>query len=285
MDVENGGPSTPARSALREPLAAAPVASRAVGGFMRLDALDLESLLLNLDLSKGVRARHQFFGWTQGPLQSLIEHEVLICALRPRRPSPIYVDSFSTIPIDTARMNEALRGADSPLLPIIKGWERNHCEPLVWHPGDDDASARSAAVRSLTQIGVTQIVAHGTHDAGGEWTSLFAFARHPGAIAPKWLYLVELAVPFLHSAWVRSLARRPTARAGAKAAPIGTLTARQQEIVRWIYRGKNNAEIALILDVSPLTVKNHVQRILRKLNVTNRAQAVGKALALGILNL
>lgn len=29
--------------------------------------------------------------------------------------------------------------------------------------------------------------------------------------------------------------------------------------------------------------KNHVQRILRKLHVTNRAQALGKALALGMM--
>ena len=35
--------------------------------------------------------------------------------------------------------------------------------------------------------------------------------------------------------------------------------------------------------LSPLTVKNHVQKILRKLNVVNRAQAVGKALDLRIL--
>ncbi|MEO8165670.1 MAG: transcriptional regulator EpsA, partial [Betaproteobacteria bacterium] len=31
------------------------------------------------------------------------------------------------------------------------------------------------------------------------------------------------------------------------------------------------------------TVKNHVQKILRKLDVVNRAQAVGKALELRIL--
>ena len=139
--------------------------------------------------------------------------------------------------------------------------------------------------RLLRQIGIAQLIAHGTQDAGGEWASLFAFAVPPDRFDDKWFYLISLAVPFLHTAWVRSLANRPAARRGTKAAPPGNLTARQQEIVRWIYRGKNNAEIGLILNVSPLTVKNHVQRILRKLNVMNRAQAVGKALALGIVEL
>ena len=40
----------------------------------------------------------------------------------------------------------------------------------------------------------------------------------------------------------------------------------------------------MILGISPLTVKNHVQKILRRLDVLNRAQAVGKALALRILD-
>ena len=39
----------------------------------------------------------------------------------------------------------------------------------------------------------------------------------------------------------------------------------------------------LFLGISPLTVKNHVQKILRKLDVVNRAQAVGKALELRML--
>jgi DNA-binding CsgD family transcriptional regulator len=41
----------------------------------------------------------------------------------------------------------------------------------------------------------------------------------------------------------------------------------------------------MILKISPLTVKNHVQKILRKLDVLNRTQAVGKALALRVLNI
>jgi hypothetical protein len=40
-----------------------------------------------------------------------------------------------------------------------------------------------------------------------------------------------------------------------------------------------NADVAAILDISPLTVKNHMQKILRKLNVQNRAQAVARAIA------
>lgn len=61
------------------------------------------------------------------------------------------------------------------------------------------------------------------------------------------------------------------------------LTGREVEILEWVQEGKSNQEIGLILNISPLTVKNHVQKILRKLNVRNRAQAVSKATAMRLI--
>ena len=60
--------------------------------------------------------------------------------------------------------------------------------------------------------------------------------------------------------------------------------AREQEILRWIYLGKTNGEVGAILSLSSQTVKNHVQKILHKLNVFNRTQAVAKALDTRILS-
>ena len=42
-------------------------------------------------------------------------------------------------------------------------------------------------------------------------------------------------------------------------------------------------EIGTQLGISPLTVKNHVQKILRKLGATNRAQAVARAMSMSLL--
>ena len=87
------------------------------------------------------------------------------------------------------------------------------------------------------------------------------------------------------TAWIRSQVSWPLDRAGAnKPAKTGLLTPRETQILQWIYHGKSNIEIGMILDISPLTVKNHVQKTLRKLNVLNRTQAVGKALALRLVN-
>jgi DNA-binding NarL/FixJ family response regulator len=42
--------------------------------------------------------------------------------------------------------------------------------------------------------------------------------------------------------------------------------------------GKRNAEIAVILELSPRTVENHVQEILQELMVENRATAIVRAM-------
>src|SRR5215471_5040448 len=60
------------------------------------DALELESLMLNIDASLRVHTRHHFFTWTQGLLQNLIKHEVLVCALRDSDSMSFHVDSFAT---------------------------------------------------------------------------------------------------------------------------------------------------------------------------------------------
>jgi DNA-binding CsgD family transcriptional regulator len=130
------------------------------------------------------------------------------------------------------------------------------------------------------------VLAHGTYDVFGKLGSFFAFACKPEAVGSKQTYFAEIVVPFLHLAWVRTQVNRPAAEgAGATPGASTLLTLREEEILRWIHLGKSNIEIGAILGISPLTVKNHVQKILRKLNVQNRAQAVGRGLALRILSL
>ena len=58
------------------------------------------------------------------------------------------------------------------------------------------------------------------------------------------------------------------------------LSEREHEIMHWVGCGKTNHEIGMILGISQFTVKNHLQRIFRKIDVRNRAQAITRILAL-----
>ncbi|MAS93270.1 MAG: hypothetical protein CMO55_08745 [Verrucomicrobiales bacterium] len=52
-----------------------------------------------------------------------------------------------------------------------------------------------------------------------------------------------------------------------------TLTPREREVRHWLSQGKSNEEIALILGISPHTVKNHLNNLFDKLGVNNRYAA------------
>ncbi len=61
------------------------------------------------------------------------------------------------------------------------------------------------------------------------------------------------------------------------------LSEREIEVLKLIANGKDNAQIAAELHISPKTVKNHISNILMKLQIDNRIQAAVFAVRSGIV--
>jgi DNA-binding CsgD family transcriptional regulator len=63
------------------------------------------------------------------------------------------------------------------------------------------------------------------------------------------------------------------------------LTARELECLRWVALGKSTGEIAVILGISTHTTRDYLKSVHYKLDCVTSAQAVSKAVRLGLLNL
>jgi DNA-binding NarL/FixJ family response regulator len=80
----------------------------------------------------------------------------------------------------------------------------------------------------------------------------------------------------------RVIAQFARVRQQAPPKAVETLTARELEVFRLITRGYSNAEIGRELFISDTTVKTHVTRLLQKLELRDRAQAIVLAYQTGM---
>jgi DNA-binding NarL/FixJ family response regulator len=90
-----------------------------------------------------------------------------------------------------------------------------------------------------------------------------------------------LLAPSVTRRLIEDFARRPAA--GAERAGLDRLTPREREVLELIGRGQNNAEIGEALIVGEATVKTHVGRVLMKLDLRDRIQAVIYAYEAGLV--
>lgn len=135
-----------------------------------------------------------------------------------------------------------------------------------------------AALRGepITRFEITYRAANGRR-VNAE-VSLFALR---GELAEE-VYLVHLLRPVLNLEGSQVRGRAGVAICG-KAEPSVSLTPRQTEVLKLLEAGCSTREIAQRLYISEVTVRNHVESLLRKLEVHSRLEAVAAARLSGIL--
>ena len=84
----------------------------------------------------------------------------------------------------------------------------------------------------------------------------------------------SLLAPTVTRRLIQSFLSRPRVSDPAAGRRLAALTPRELEVLRLVARGMTNMEIAAELFVSETTVKTHVGRVLMKLALRDRVQAV-----------
>jgi transcriptional regulator EpsA len=264
---------------------------------LSIPAREAEGLLRLIEAAPGVRRRYQFFVWLQTHVHLLLPHAVAVCGAYRRQLRDLDHEVFHGVVLDEALLGQLAGPASLPMAQVAERWLDSAGSPLVLslaalvaeaHPGP------AAAWQALAAGGLGHVLVHGVTrpDRPREIESLFAFFHAGPVAAPVRTYYLELLVPHLHSVYLRvqnverGLGGTSTRQRSASAVPAAAqwnVTEREREILCWVREGRSNQQIGEQLGISPLTVKNHIQKILRKMGAANRAQAVSLAITAGML--
>jgi DNA-binding NarL/FixJ family response regulator len=140
----------------------------------------------------------------------------------------------------------------------------------------------SARILMLTTFDEDKLV----YDAMHAGASGFLLKSAPPARLTDAIRVVHageaLLAPSITRRLIEGFVRRPPPGAQAPAA-LADLTDREREVLALVARGLSNAEIADQLVLSEATVKTHVNRILTKLDLRDRTQAVVFAYENGVV--
>jgi len=251
-----------------------------------LGAADSAVLLASIVSAAQVRRRYQFFVWTQAQLQQVLPHGVLVCGMARANGCGMFFDHFYSRPIQPSTLARLCHPPQGIVAELAENWRARGCEPMVVARGDG-FDAVSKLANELHGLALGDAVVHGIpseHHVSGAH-ALFAAVSLQSTPATRELRLVQALVPSMFGAYCRALMREEPEHGASRdmTEPGAGLSDREIQILRWVRDGKSNHEIGAILSISPLTVKNHMQRILRKLQASNRTQAVSKAMAMKLL--
>jgi transcriptional regulator EpsA len=231
--------------------------------------------------SLAIQSHFQLLLWLQGSFQEAVPHDVLISFSGAVGGEVYHYDIVSAIPgIRTARLPPG----------SIKEFRSGVYEQ--WKNGGEQITSASIPEGCKTNIdaadlhaelrGMKHVLFHAIPDTRFNADHLYILLRRTGDFTERERKLFELLLPHVDAA-VRKIDGLPVVEPEQVAAPAllstlikSGLSEREIEILEWVRSGKTNIEIGMILSISTYTVKNHLQRIFRKINVSNRAQAVGK---------
>lgn len=228
-----------------------------------------------------ITRHYEIYRWLNGELQQFLPHDILICAWGDFSGWNLQFDITSGLPgVRTRQLAHC--PVDELIREAYARWLEGGRQPVLLTaaeaatPDAACACAIHAALRAMRSL-----LVHGVRDArtgsDGLYVALSSGPLTRGRSRQRFVALAHALIAQVDGAF-RKVAVFPlrSAPATPAASSVLALSEREREILDSLREGKTNVDIALALDISPFTVKNHVQRIFRKIGVSNRTQAAAR---------
>ena len=255
----------------------------------RLIEDDRDKFLQIIKEAARIKSHRELFQLLQSEsIQFSIPHQILISAWGALDWPPLHYDIVSALPgLRTGQLN--CRTIDDLLQELYKRWLSHGRQPLLLNSTTDAKLAYSLCNCALHKFLQNDwwLLVHGIIDFRDGNVSLY-LALNAGSITSGQSIedfcarvdplITQIDIAFRRIAGLkfpRSL--NPECRSAG-----GALSAREEQVLMAVSEGKTNTEISDYLDISACTVKNHLQKIMQKLNAANRTEAVAKRLQMGL---
>jgi transcriptional regulator EpsA len=247
---------------------------------------DLQDYHRVVSNSVEVRSHFDALVWLQGDMQRYLPHDILVAAWGNFSTGAVHHDIISAWA--GVRSHASHVKAITPLLTqLFIRWTTHGNRPFSLNAGEngfplDNLGLQSALGGAFQKMRSAAV--HGIRDGRGNHDCIYVALSTREQFTDAERRTMATVLPYIDTALRQvehlphqfQISITPTKDNEAFDHIEHDLSAREAEILKWVGLGKTNPEIGSILDISAFTVKNHMQRVFKKLNVSNRAQAVGK---------
>ena len=237
-----------------------------------------------------VRSHSDVLKWLQGDMQRYLPHDIMIAAWGDFSSGNIQNDIISALP--GVRSHNANPVTLNPfLMNLCARWRAAGRSPFSVLTGSAGFALQSTGAHCALDDALQTMRAamvHGICDERGSHDCMYVTFTRKDEFSQQQLSALGILMPYIDTA-LRQVEHLPQQAhvqidtsnpVDSRLSSSHDLSLREMEILQWVSIGKTNPEIGSILEISEFTVKNHMQRVFKKLDVSNRAQAVGKLNAL-----
>ncbi|RTL52767.1 MAG: hypothetical protein EKK46_10490 [Rhodocyclaceae bacterium] len=231
----------------------------------KLTLNEQDTLVHAIDSAMEVQDRNQFNAWIGGPFRDLLPHRDAVCV---ELDDGARVRSVECIGMGGAAPVQRL-ATEQHAIALVQAHAASEKFPLILE-GDALHSVGGAISADGPQRAFSALI-HCTRFLSGA-AYFFVLFDIPDETEPRSHYVLKLLSSHLKMALSRVIAL--PASPGARP----QVTDREKEILLLMRQGRTNQEISAALGISPLTLKSHVRKIYRKLDVHSREEAVSRGL-------
>lgn len=237
--------------------------------------MDTSNLLSSLTSLSQVHTTKELAGWVHHDFEPEMAPSSVAILWGRANPNASLRPVFATTNYPEKLLNKSLlKQSSAEFVPLLQAWQRTE-GPLVRKLADVPANQHGAWLSAFEDASFRSVCAVGCYDIRANYmTYLCVTDPRPDLTEEEASGLLTITASVLHG--VLGKIWRKNHRTKQKQLH-DLLTKREVEILKLVKNGKTNPEISTILGVTFPTIKNHLQNIMVKMRVNNRAEAVGKA--------